>query len=56
MGSEFHLRDGKSKSKFFPEPEKGPGWKSWVNPSQGSLGGAGSRVRGLLKQGMSRLL
>lgn len=56
MGSEFHLRDGKSKSKFFLEPEKGPGWKSWVNPSQGNLGGTGSRVRGLLKQGMSRLL
>lgn len=24
-------RDGKSKPRLFPEPEKGPGWRSWVN-------------------------
>lgn len=38
MGSVYGPRDEKSKSRLFPEPEKGPRGRSWVSPHQGGLG------------------
>lgn len=53
----YSPRDEKSKSRFFPELEKGPRGRSWVNPHQGDLGRkAGEQGEGPASAGQRGLI